>query len=163
MADISTSQNVVLQEVPEITQASILAGVETTGIANSDGIPNLDAPLSLLPLPQSLSFLLEHIHHTSHFVERVHTDHPLPPSNHTKLLRIAPHLASGPDVFLLNLIQAAIVSHLGSFMEQSKVGIARWLFLIEGLPLLLKWWKDNSEEGYLYPVSVIPRIRHKLM
>ncbi|CAD6584259.1 MAG: mediator complex subunit, partial [Tremellales sp. Tagirdzhanova-0007] len=145
MADIAFSQDTIR------TQPS----------SSRPDLPNLTArdsspPSSgstLMPLPQSLTFLLTYVHLSTRW-----TRHPAygvepsqPPANHIHLIRLGPHVAPDPSTFLSQLIQAAVKQWAESYDGDSCDGVSSWLFLTEALPVLLSWWKENADPHWLFP------------
>jgi mediator of RNA polymerase II transcription subunit 5 len=122
---------------------------QSTSLISSDTDP---APL---PLPQTLAFLLAHAHRSSAWTTHTLADPPQPPPNHIHIIKLGRHLTQDPVAFMLHLLEAAITSLVSETDLASSEAVQKWLFLVQGLPLLLQWWKANSQEDWAYPVSLL--------
>lgn len=116
---------------------------------------------SSLPLSQALAFLLSYIHHANRLTPSRPEgwDSPtaqLPPSHHLVLHQLGPRLTPDPPMFLSELIASAIQAVGGSLDGRAE----RWQFLIEGLPALILYWRDHSDQAWPYPVCFLLHSRH---
>ncbi|KAK4687983.1 mediator of RNA polymerase II transcription subunit 5, partial [Tremellales sp. Uapishka_1] len=137
MADLTISQNQP-QIYPSVAKDASASG--PTSISHS------------LPLLPTITFLLEHLHRCSDW-EVSRPDSSNPPTHHLRLVRLGSQICSDPSSFLLHLLQAAMEALLRTPMGTQE-GVIRWLFLIEGLPSLMDWWKQNPENGWIYPSDI---------
>ena len=165
MADLASSQETSqLQQLPTNPDQSN-GGVNGKSNGAVDG-PSTHSgqsiPSPLLPplhtqisLPHILAFLLTLDLHSSRWTlsPDPNTSPPKPADHHIELVKLGPHIESDPSTFLLHLIRAAITSHVGHYIGSTTEGTLRWLFMSERLPTLLRWWKDNSDPKWPYPVS----------
>lgn len=111
--------------------------------------PSLPSFMSQVPLQHSLSLQLAWTIRADRWTPS-DPSMQVPPENHLTLLKLGPYFASDPTTFLQGLIRVA-VNQTNAVQAGEKV--ARWLFVTERLPILLKWWTENSSEDWIYPVS----------
>ncbi|WVQ81411.1 hypothetical protein IAT38_003535 [Cryptococcus sp. DSM 104549] len=112
-----------------------------------------------LPLRQTVAFLLAHAHRASRWTgsptssEEVAVPPLVPPVNYTRLVQLGRHLTSSAEEFVGVLVQVAIenlVGHQGGDGGggvSGNEGVRDWGYVVEGLPRLLKWWKNQGEDG----------------
>jgi mediator of RNA polymerase II transcription subunit 5 len=159
MADLAVSQGAaqlslndapMSQTIPSSQQAGLAA--DMPGIASS--VVGIAAPLlptfkSQVPLSHSLSVQMAWAIQSNRWTAS-DPNMNLPPDNHLTLLRLGPYFAQDSTEYLQQLIRVSI-SQVQAVPPEEKV--ARWLFLTERLPSLLKWWKGDQTMEWSYPVS----------
>jgi len=150
MADLTISQDVaqlgISSAPPDPVEISNITSVTPKSLTSSHSSPLL---------PQIFEFLLSYLLRSARWTRcpEYASEPPRPPDTHIKLLRLGPHIASDPSTFLLHLIQTAVNDWGGTYKGGSPEGVPSWLFLTEGLPVLLRWWRDNSDPKWPFPVS----------
>lgn len=152
MADLAISQDVAqLGIMTAPTNATATANLPATHLLS------LSSGVSSLPLPHTLAFLLTYLHRSSRWTRNPEylSEQPQPPPNHIQLIRLGPHIASDPSTFLSHLVQAAVNNWGGTYNGGAPEGVPAWLFLTEALPVLLRWWKDNPDPNWPFPVIIM--------
>ena len=153
-ADIAFSQTTI-QRQPSLSRPDLLVIPDPTA---REPLPFISGA-TLMSLPQSLTFLLTYIHLSTRWTRHpAYGAEPLqPPANHMHLIRLGPHIAPDPSTFLSHLIKAAVNHWAESYDGNSPYGVSSWLFLTEALPVLLRWWKENADSNWPFPVDLPAR------
>ncbi|RXK35608.1 hypothetical protein M231_07138 [Tremella mesenterica] len=98
-----------------------------------------------IPLMEVIRYLLAYVEHSDRFSENhsylESTAKPSPNFIHT--IHVARHFLPDSRQFLMHLLQCAIRSMAVEASPLSKV--RKHVILTERLPLLLRWWKDQSD------------------
>jgi mediator of RNA polymerase II transcription subunit 5 len=157
MADLAVSQDPSQAPpppvIPPTIQASATNGVsavtsETNAKVAAIPQPALPPLHTQLPIQHALSFEISSILRSDRWTRSDLTSD-VPAENHLSLLKIGRLLSPDPSAFLAHLLRACLKASSLSAPEER---VARWLFVTERLPVLLKWWKDNSDPSWAFPV-----------
>lgn len=115
----------------------------------------LGGPLSL-PLPQAVAFLIEYAHRAHGWVRNSQyaTSPPTPPMHLIQLIRLGRALTADSQEFLAALLDAAITRVISSWSHGPFAAVRPFSFFTDELPVLLRWWRDNSDPKWPFPQNL---------
>ncbi|WWD21111.1 hypothetical protein CI109_105592 [Kwoniella shandongensis] len=147
MADLSTHDTVARDADVQMGDASQLQTAQTGA---SSGV---DTPLPLRPI---ISFLLHQAYRSSKWSHTVNYDqpHPSSPINHIVLIKMGSYLTPNPSEYLVALLETCVQDVVGKMAVGTIENVRSWQFLVEGIPNLLKWWKENSDPNWPIPTDL---------
>jgi mediator of RNA polymerase II transcription subunit 5 len=167
MADVALSQDAAQLQISDLVglgalQDGVGLGPAITETGGAEGtIPSLPGVFRLsrqplpIPLPRALDFLLAHAHRSARFTKSTYpqAQPPAPWENHLHILRAGRYFELDPEAFLLQLVESGLQACLESYQNIGAHFVKMFLFLVDGLPTLLRSWMDAEDSDWAYPVS----------
>lgn len=162
MADLAVSQDVPRTQV---TISSVITNTQTSSDPNQPSIgKETSGGVSTPSLPpihpswspdESLAYVLSHIYHLSG-MDAGSKDHLSPPHAHRDLIHLGAHLTADSETFTAGILRASII-HVHTALRSQKLDEVRWgwIFFVEHIPALLKWWRSIPTADWSCPVSLV--------
>ncbi|KAK8843371.1 hypothetical protein IAR55_007028 [Kwoniella newhampshirensis] len=150
MADLSTHDMVGPNNTDiQMGDVSQLQPVDVGSVPVTTG----DTPLPLRP---TISFLLHQAHRSSKWSPSTGYDQPTPslPTNYTQLIKIGSYLTSNPAEYLSVLLETCLLDVAEHMSVGTIHNVRAWQFVVEGIPRLFKWWKENSDPKWPIPTDL---------
>ncbi|KAL1406022.1 hypothetical protein Q8F55_007705 [Vanrija albida] len=138
-----------------------LFGVQDVG-QQSGGFGDIGAGMGMslratpLPLQQTTEFLIEYVRRAQGWTRNVvSTSEPPQPAPHLiHMLKLGRSLSADSSEFMSALLDAAASRVLAAWSKGPSEAVFPFVFFTEQLPILFRWWHDNSDPKWPYPATL---------
>lgn len=139
-----------------------LFGVPDVG-QQSGGFGDIGAGMTMsslratpLPLQQMAEFLIEYVRRAQGWTRNVvSTSEPPQPAPHLiHILKLGRSLSPDSSAFMSALLDAAAARVLAAWSKGPGEAVFPFVFFTEQLPVLFRWWHDNSDPKWQYPATL---------
>ncbi|WOO83502.1 Mediator of RNA polymerase II transcription subunit 5 [Vanrija pseudolonga] len=139
-----------------------LFGVPDVG-QQSGGFGDIGAGMTMsslratpLPLQQTTEFLIEYVRRAQGWTRNVvsTTEPPQPAPHLIHMLKLGRSLSADSSAFMSALLDAAAARVLAAWSKGPGEAVFPFVFFTEQLPILFKWWHDNSDPKWPYPATL---------
>ena len=138
----------------QATDYSAVHGLPRT--VNMSAISGSHSTGSNLPVHHAVRFLLAYLQHSAPRTSNTtgyRADPPIPSAAERQVILLGKQLGTQPSVFLESLLRETLLGAINIAPDASVESSMRWGVLVERLPLMLRWWAEQSDPKWAYPVG----------